>query len=193
MVRTLAVRVSYAGELGWELHHPIEMQNHLFDRLMGTDAAPAMVGSRAMNWLRQEKSYRAFASDLGRDATPFESGVDRFVDRDKDFRGKAALADRPVRSRCVTLLMDGPGEADGGAADPWGREALWHDGRVVGRLTSGGWSVTQGRRIGLGYVPDALATPGTRLEVRIMGALWPAEVVADSPHDPENARIRTDG
>jgi dimethylglycine dehydrogenase len=193
MVRTLAVRVSYAGELGWELHHPIEMQNHLFDRLMPADAAPSMIGSRAMNWLRQEKSYRAFASDLGRDATPFESGVDRFVDVTKDFRGKAALAERPVRSRCVTLLMDGPGEADGGAADPWGREALWKDGRVVGRLTSGGWSVTQCRRIGLGYLPEALAAPGSRVDVRIMGALWPAEVVADSPHDPRNARPRADG
>jgi dimethylglycine dehydrogenase len=193
MVRTLAVRVSYAGELGWELHHPVEMQNHLFDRLMATGAAPTMVGSRAMNWLRQEKSYRAFAADLGRDATPFESGVDRFVDMAKDFRGKAALAERPVRSRCVTLLMDGPEQADGGAADPWGREALWKDGRVVGRLTSGGWSVTRGRRIGLGYLPQALAAPGSRVAVRIMGALWPAEVVADSPHDPENRRLRADG
>ncbi|MFN3612964.1 MAG: FAD-dependent oxidoreductase [Rubrimonas sp.] len=192
-VRTLAIRVSYAGELGWELHHPIEMQNHLFDLLMAAPDAPKPVGSRAMNWLRLEKSYRAFAADLGRDATPFESGVDRFVCMDKDFRGRAALAERAVRSRCVTLLMEGPEAADGGAADPWGREALWRDGRVVGRLSSGGWSVTQGRRIGLGYLPEALAAPGTTVQVRIMGALWPAEVVADSPHDPENLRVRADG
>jgi dimethylglycine dehydrogenase len=188
MVPCLALRVSYAGELGWELHHPIEMQNALFDALMATDAAPTPVGSRAMNWLRQEKSYRAFGADLGRDASPLESGLDRFVDRAKDFRGRAAMEARGVRARCVTLAMDGPADAD-----PWGREALWAQGRVVGRLTSGGWSVTLARRIGLGYVPQEMAAPGTRLQVRIMGALWDAEVIADSPHDPANARLRADG
>jgi dimethylglycine dehydrogenase len=150
----------------------------------------SLVGARAQNWLRMEKSYRAFGSDLGRDATPLESGLERFVDETRDFRGKAAMQARGAAVRCVTLTMDGP-EGDG-AADPWGREALWADGKVVGRLTSGGWSVALGRRIGLGYVPAAIGAPGTRLQVRIMGDLWDAEVVADSPHDPNNARIRAD-
>ena len=77
-----AIRVAYTGELGWELHHPIEMQTYLWDQLMEAGAPHGLkpVGTRAQNWLRQEKSYRAFGTELGRDATPLESGLDRFVD-----------------------------------------------------------------------------------------------------------------
>ncbi|MEC9435303.1 MAG: FAD-dependent oxidoreductase [Pseudomonadota bacterium] len=190
MVPTMAIRVAYTGELGYELHHPIEMQNHLFDALIkaGEPHGLTLFGARAQNWLRQEKSYRAFGSDLGRDATPLESGLDRFVDADKDFRGKAAMQARGVRAKCVTVVMDGPE-----GADPWGREGLFAGGEVVGRLTSGGWSVSLGRRIGLGYVRPELAAPGTALKVRILGELFDAEVVEDSPHDPANARLRLDG
>ncbi|WP_339951129.1 FAD-dependent oxidoreductase [uncultured Albimonas sp.] len=193
MVPTMAIRVAYTGELGYELHHPIEMQTHLFDALVkaGEPHGMGFFGARAQNWMRLEKSYRAFGSDLGRDASPLESGLDRFVDLTKDFKGKAAMEARGVRSKCVTVLMDGPEGAL--AADPWGREGLFADGKVVGRLTSGGWSVALGRRIGLGYVTPELASPGTKLQVRILGDLYDAEVVEDSPHDPENARLRLDG
>ncbi|MGY6635492.1 MAG: GcvT family protein [Alkalilacustris sp.] len=185
-----ALRVAYTGELGWELHHPIEMQNYLFDRLMeaGEPLGLKLVGARAQNWLRQEKSYRAFGTELGRDATPLEAGLDRFVDRSRSFHGRAAMDETGIRSRCVTLLIDGPADAD-----PWGREAL-HDGDGrVGRLTSGGWSVTAGRSIAMGYVRPDRAAPGTRLQVRMQTRLWPAEVVADSPWDPDNRRLRADG
>ena len=187
MVPVTAVRVAYTGELGWELHHPMEMQLHLFDRLMEAGEAHGLklVGARAQNWLRQEKSYRAFGAELGRDASPIEAGLDRFVDPSKDFRGKDAMEARGVRASCVTLLVDGPSDAD-----PWGREALWHDGRVVGRLTSGGWSVAFGRSIAMGYVPPALARPGTRLRVRMLGDLWDAEVAPESPYDPRHERLR---
>ncbi|MBJ3762376.1 FAD-dependent oxidoreductase [Maribius pontilimi] len=190
MVPVTAIRVAYTGELGWELHHPMEMQNHLFDRLMeaGEDLDLQLVGARAQNWLRQEKSYRAFGTELGRDATPLEAGLDRFVDLDKDFHGKQAMLDKGIRSKCVTLLIDGPDDAD-----PWGREALLHDGEKIGRLTSGGYSVAFGKSIGMGYVPDALAVPGTKLKVRMFRALWDAEVTEDSPYDPSNAAIRKDG
>ncbi len=190
MVPVKAIRVAYTGELGWELHHPIEMQNHLFDLLEAAGAKHGMklCGARAMNWLRQEKSYRAFGSDLGRDATPLEAGLDRFVDLEKEFRGKAAMVATGARAKCVTLLIDGPADAD-----PWGREALLSGGEVVGRLTSGGYSVAFGKQIGLGYVRPALAAPGTRLEVRMLGALWPATVTEDSPYDPGNATIRANG
>ncbi|MFN3937324.1 MAG: FAD-dependent oxidoreductase [Gemmobacter sp.] len=189
MVPVRAIRVAYTGELGWELHHPIEMQNHLWDRLTDAGARHGMrlVGARAQNWLRQEKSYRAFGTELGRDATPLEAGLDRFVDLTKDFLGKDRMLATGIRARCVTVLIDGPDDAD-----PWGREALLHEGRKVGRLTSGGWSVVAGRQIGMGYVEPAFAEPGTSLQVRMLGKLWPAEVVADSPHDPTNARIRAD-
>ena len=187
MVPVTAIRVAYTGELGWELHHPMEMQNHLFDRLMEAGEAHGLrvVGARAQNWLRQEKSYRAFGTELGRDASPLESGLDRFVDRSKEFRGKDAMEARGVKACCVTLLIDGPPDAD-----PWGREALWHDGRVVGRLTSGGFSVAFGRSIAMGYVPPALAEPGTRLRVRMLGDLWDAEVAVECPYDPRQERLR---
>ncbi|MGB3554107.1 MAG: FAD-dependent oxidoreductase [Jannaschia sp.] len=186
-----AIRVAYTGELGWELHHPMEMQSYLFDRLMeaGEGHGLKLVGARAQNWLRQEKSYRAFGTELGRDATPLEAGLDRFVDLSKEFRGKEAMQALGIRSSCVTLLIDGPDDAD-----PWGREALYtEDGTRVGRLTSGGWSVAFGKSIGMGYVRPDLTAPGTRLKVRMQRRLWDAEVTVDSPHDPTNARIRVDG
>lgn len=185
-----AIRVAYTGELGWELHHPIEMQNYLWDQLMQAGAPHGMklVGARAQNWLRQEKSYRAFGTELGRDATPLEADLPRFVDLTKDFHGKAELEAKGVRSKCVTLLIDGPDDAD-----PWGREALYHGDTRVGRLTSGGYSVVFGKSIGMGYVTPDLAVTGTQLKVRMQDRLWNAEIVEDSPYDPRNEVIRKDG
>jgi len=185
-----AIRVAYTGELGWELHHPIEMQNYLWDQLMaaGVKHGMKLVGARAQNWLRQEKSYRAFGTELGRDATPLEADLPRFVDLEKDFHGKDKLVETGVRVKCCTLLIDGPEDAD-----PWGREALYDGDTRVGRLTSGGYSVHFGKSIGMGYVTPDLATPGTKLKVRMFGELWDAEVVQDSPYDPKNEVIRQDG
>ena len=185
-----AIRVAYTGELGWELHHPVEMGRYLWDLLVAAGAKHGMklVGARAQNWLRQEKSYRAFGTELGRDATPAEAGLDRFIDLSKDFRGKQAMLDTGIRAKCVTLLIDGPEDAD-----PWGKEALLSGGEKIGRLTSGGWSVAFGRQIGMGYVRPDLARPGTRLKVRMLRQEWDAVVTEDSPYDPTNARIRQDG
>ena len=185
-----AIRVAYTGELGWELHHPIEMQRYLWDQLLAAGAKHGMklVGARAQNWLRQEKSYRAFGTELGRDATPLEAGLDRFVDLSKDFQGKAAMLAVGIRSKCVTVLIDGPSDAD-----PWGKEALVVDGQKIGRLTSGGWSVGFGKQIGMGYVRADLAEVGTKMQVRMQRQLWDVVVVEDSPFDPSNARIRVDG
>ena len=93
-----------------------------------------------------------------------------------------------IRSKCVTLLIDGPKDCD-----PWGREALVVSGEKIGRLTSGGWSVAFGKQIGMGYVRPELAAVGTEMQVRIMRELWNAKVVEDSPFDTSNARIRIDG
>ena len=185
-----AIRVAYTGELGWELHHPMEMQNYLWDQLMiaGEKHGMKLVGGRAQNWLRQEKSYRAFGTELGRDATPLEADLPRFVDLSKDFHGKAKLEETGIRSKCVTLLIDGPADAD-----PWGREALYDGETRVGRLTSGGYSVAFEKSIGMGYVRPDLAVPGTKLKVRMQRQLWDAEIVEDSPYDPQNTVIRKDG
>ena len=94
-----------------------------------------------------------------------------------------------IRSRCVTVLIDGPDDAD-----PWGREALYDPkGNKVGRLTSGGWSVHFKKQIGIGYVTDDLQETGTALQMKMMNRLWPATVTEDSPYDPSNKRIRVDG
>ena len=186
-----AIRVAYTGELGWELHHPIEMQNYLFDLLekAGKKHGMKLVGARAQNWLRQEKSYRAFGNELGRDATPLEADLPRFVDLSKDFHGKAKLEETGVRVKCCTLLIDGPSDAD-----PWGREALYaEDGTRVGRLTSGGYSVAFEKSIGMGYVKPEHAVEGTKLKVKMQDKLWDAVVTCDSPYDPKNEVIRKDG
>ena len=185
-----AIRVAYTGELGWELHHPIEMQNYLFDLIekAGEKHGLKLVGARAQNWLRQEKSYRAFGTELGRDATPLEADLPRFVNLEKDFHGKEAMLATGIRAKCCTLLIDGPEDMD-----PWGREALFHDGEKVGRLTSGGYSVHFEKSIGMGYLPPALAVAGQKVQVKMQGQLWEAEVVEDSPYDPKNVNIRVDG
>ena len=186
-----AIRVAYTGELGWELHHPMEMQTYLFDLLerAGETHGMKLVGARAQNWLRQEKSYRAFGNELGRDATPLEADLPRFVDLEKAFRGKAKLIETGVRVKCCTLLIDGPEDAD-----PWGREALYTEsGERVGRLTSGGYSVAFGKSIGMGYVRPDLAVEGTRLRVKMFDRLRDATVTCDSPYDPKNETIRKDG
>ena len=93
-----------------------------------------------------------------------------------------------LRSKCVTLLIDGPRDAD-----PWGREAIYtKDGTRVGRLTSGGYSVIFEKSIGLGYVKPELSDVGTKLKVKILNELWDAEITEDSPYDPQNVVIRAD-
>ena len=186
-----AIRVAYTGELGWELHHPIEMQRYLWDLLMDAGAKHDMklVGARAQNWLRQEKSYRAFGNELGRDATPLEADLPRFIDMNKEFHGKAELKAIGVRSKCITVLIDGPDDAD-----PWGREALYlEDGTRVGRLTSGGYSVAFDQSIGMGYVRTDVAVEGQKLKVKMQDKLWDAVITCDSPYDPKNEVIRKDG
>ncbi|RBI73560.1 diguanylate cyclase [Roseovarius sp. TE539] len=185
-----AIRVAYTGELGWELHHPIEMQNYLFDLLekAGETHGMKLVGARAQGWLRQEKSYRAFGNELGRDATPLEADLPRFVDQSKEFLGKDAMNDIGVRFKCVTVLIDGPEDAD-----PWGSEVLYDGDTRVGRLTSGGYSVAFGKSIGMGYVTPEHAVEGKKLQVKILNSLWDAEITCDSPYDPKNEAIRIDG
>ena len=186
-----AMRVNYVGEFGWELHHPIEYQNHIFDALFeaGRDLGLKPFGIRAMDSMRYEKSYRMVGTEMSIEYSAYESGMGRFVREDKgDFLGREALvAARKAGARyaLVTLGVDGVTDADA-----LGNNALTKGGELVGRATGGGYGFRVDRSLALGMVPPDLAEPGTRLEIEILGRSYPATVVADSPFDPKNERLR---
>jgi dimethylglycine dehydrogenase len=181
-------RVSFAGELGWEIHAANADMPAIYDAVLAAGAKP--FGMFALNSLRIEKGYRAWKGDLSTDYTLFEGGLDRFVKLDKpeDFPGKAALLrerQQGSAKRFVTLTVDA-GEADA----PY-MSTIWHDGCVVGETTSGAWGYRVGQSIALGMVKTALAVPGTQLEVEIYGERRAATVQPDQPlWDPENERLR---
>ncbi|WP_370213363.1 FAD-dependent oxidoreductase [Roseovarius sp.] len=182
------IRVSFTGELGWEVHAANEDMQAIFDAILEAGAKP--FGMYALNSLRIEKGYRAWKGDLSTDYTLLEGGLERFVKLDKpqDFTGKAALLAEKQQGRkkgFVTLKVDA-GEADAPYMSP-----LWHKGEIVGETTSGAWGYRVGHSVALGMVRADLAVPGTELEVEIYGEKRPATVQEDQPMwDPEHARIR---
>ena len=184
---TLA-RVSYAGELGWEIHAHNEHMPVIHDMVLEGGARP--FGMWALDSLRLEKGYRAWKGDLSSDYTCLEGGLDRFLrlDKEQDFPGKAALLAeraRGVAKRFVTLIVDA------GAADAPYMSTLWHGDDVVGETTSGGWGYRVNASIALGMLRADLAAPGTELAVEIYGQRYRATVQPDRPlWDPENERLR---
>jgi dimethylglycine dehydrogenase len=186
------LRVNFVGSLGWELHFPIEYAHHLFEALFkaGEEFGIGMAGMRAMESLRMEKSYRMWGSDLTRDYTPFEAGLDRFVRLNKgDFVGKAALEKQlaeGVPHRFVTLEVHGVTDAD-----PLGNEPLFAaDGRMVGRATAGYYGHELQKSLAIGYIKPEFAEVGTELSIEILGERKRATVVVESPYDPANADLR---
>jgi dimethylglycine dehydrogenase len=186
------LRVNFVGSLGWELHFPIEYAHHLFEALFkaGEEFGIGMAGMRAMESLRMEKSYRMWGSDLTRDYTPFEAGLDRFVRLNKgDFVGKAALEKQlaeGVPHRFVTLEVHGVTDAD-----PLGNEPLFAaDGRMVGRATAGYYGHVLQKSLAIGYIKPEFAEVGTELSIEILGERKRATVVVESPYDPANADLR---
>ncbi|MCT8158867.1 FAD-dependent oxidoreductase [Pseudoruegeria sp. SHC-113] len=182
------VRVSFAGELGWEIHCAPEASPAIWDALTAAGAKP--FGMYALNSLRLEKGYRAWKGDLSTDYSLLEGGLDRFIKLDKpqDFPGKAALLaekQRGVAKRFATLIVDSP-EFDA----PY-MSNLWHGGEIVGETTSGGYGYRVEASVALAMLRADLCEPGTKLEVEIFGQRFPATVQEDAPlWDPENARIR---
>ena len=182
------LRVSFAGELGWEVHCNLPDAPAIWDAVTNAGATP--FGMYALDRLRLEKGYRAWKGDLSTDYTLLEGGLDRFVKLDKaaDFTGKAALLAQKqagVAKRFVTLIVDA------NDADAPYMSTLWHDGQVVGETTSGGWGYRVNASIALGMLRADLAVAGTELEVEIYGEKVKAVVQQDAPlWDPENARIR---
>jgi dimethylglycine dehydrogenase len=182
------VRVSFAGELGWEVHALNEHMPAIYAAILEAGAKP--FGMYALNSLRLEKGYRTWKGDLSTDYSLFEGGLERFVKLDKpqDFPGKAALQSEKQQGsakRFVTLLVDA------GACDAPYMSCLWSGDEIVGETTSGGWGYRVNASIALGVVRTDLAVPGTELQVEIYGEKFRAVVQEDQPlWDPENARIR---
>ncbi len=186
-----AMRINFVGDLGWEIHHPIEYQNRIFDMLVeaGEDHGLTMVGMRAMESLRIEKSYRMWGLDLTRDYTLLEAGLDRFVNFDKgEFTGRDALLqqkDAGVPLKFVTMEVSGLNDAD-----PHGNEPIYQEGRMVGRATSGVYGHYVGKSLSLAYVE---ADAAEELEIEVLGRRVPARIVGESPYDPESKSLRQDG
>jgi len=185
------VRVSFAGELGWEIHTKVEDTAAIFDAVWAAGQPHGLkpFGMFALNSLRVEKAYRAWKGDLSTDYTILQGGLERFVKWDKpDFTGKQALLaekQRGVAKRFVVLTVDA------GECDPPYMSTLWHDGKVVGETTSGVWGHRVDKCVALGMLRSELAEPGTRIEVEIFGQRFPAIVHGDGPvWDPKNERIR---
>ncbi len=184
----LLVRVSFAGELGWEIHASFKDMPAIYEAVLEAGARP--FGMYALNSLRMEKGYRAWKVDLSTDYTLLESGLERFVrfDKPQDFPGKAALLSEKQQGSAkgfVTLIV----EAEDCDA-PYMANIL-KDGEIVGEVMSGGWGYRIGASIALGLVRSGLTAPGTELEVEIYGRRCKAAVQPDQPlWDPENARLR---
>ena len=188
-----ALRVNYVGELGWELHHPIEYQNHIFDILeeAGKDYGLTQVGMRAMDAMRIEKSYRAWGPDLNRDYSPIEGGLGRMVDMNKDFLGKAGLEKRAAEGlKHHFAMVEIEGTTD---AHCLGNEAIYKGDQFIGRVSSGGYGHRLGRSFAMAFVKPEFIDVGTEFDVYILEKLHRAKVIADSPYDPNNEKLKSDG
>jgi dimethylglycine dehydrogenase len=186
-----ALRVNFVGELGWELHHPIEMQNTIFDRIMdaGAEFGIRPFGIRAMMAMAIEKSYRLIGRELSIEYAAFESGLARFVHPNKgQFLGRDALVrwrERGFNYRFVTMEVHDVTDADARGSEP-----VLLDGEMVGRATSGGYGWRTGKSLALAMVRPDLGETGTELTLSILGKPHRATVIAESPFDPENSRLR---
>ncbi len=187
-----ALRVNFIGELGWEIHHPIEMQNYIFDRLMeaGAEFEIKPFGIRAMTSMALEKSYKLIPRELSVEYSAFESGLDRFVSLKKPtFHGRDALLawqEQGSANRLVTMEVHGVTDADARGSEP-----IYHGDDVVGRVTSGGYGWRVGKSLALAMVRPDLAHVGAEFEIAILGVRHKATIIADSPFDPDNHALKS--
>ena len=186
-----AIRVNFVGELGWELHHPIEQQNTIFDLLMeaGAEFGIKPFGIRAMTAMSIEKSYRLIPRELSIEYNAYESGLDRFVKPNKgDFVGRDAVVrarENGLKWNFVTLEVH-----DVIDTDARGNEAIYRNGELIGRATSGTYGFRLQKSLALAMLRTEFSDLGTQVEIRILGKNHRATVIAESPYDPENEALR---
>jgi dimethylglycine dehydrogenase len=187
----IVVRVSFTGELGYEIYCPSEYERALFDELVaqGRDLSLRLAGSRALMSLRLEKSFPSWGLELSPDYTPMEPNLMRFVRLHKgDFIGRSAIAlkaETGPRERLATFVVD----AD--HVDCFGGEAVFRDGELVGYVTSGGFGHTVGDSLALGYVRTAAYQADASYEIEILGSRRPAVLAARPRFDADGTRMRS--
>ncbi|MEV6654627.1 FAD-dependent oxidoreductase [Streptomyces sp. NPDC051219] len=187
-VPVTALRLSYVGELGWELYTSADLGARLWDTLWeaGRELGAIAAGRSAFNSLRLEKGYRAWGQDMTAEDSPYEAGLGFAVRTDKgEFTGRAALERRPVARRLVSLTLDDP------AAVVLGKEPVYAGGEPVGHVTSAGYGYSVGRCVAYAWLPVPAAAPGTAVHVEYFGEKVPATVAAEPLFDPEMSRIRS--
>ncbi|MEM7140109.1 MAG: FAD-dependent oxidoreductase [Actinomycetota bacterium] len=188
-----ALRVSYVGELGWELHFPIEQMEPLYDAIVAAGEPHGLVhfGSYAMNVMRIEKGYKAWGSELTTEITPIEARIERFVDFEGDFIGKDATIARRDQGEPLSMVLVYC-EIDDGPSDLLGNEpAYGSDGEVMGIGTSGAFGHSVGKSLGFVYVHPDYEEPGSTFELDMLGTRRTATVLADPAYDPANAALRS--
>ncbi|WP_407285550.1 FAD-dependent oxidoreductase [Streptomyces sp. BP-8] len=184
-VPVTAMRLSYVGELGWELYTTADLGLRLWDTLWeaGRGLGVIAAGRSAFNSLRLEKGYRAWGADMTAEHDPYEAGVGFAVRADKEFVGRAALdANRPLTRKLTALLLDDP------AANVLGKEPVYLDGVPAGYVTSASYGYTLGRCVAYAWLPP-LAT-GTGVHIEYFGEKVPATVAEEPLFDPKMTRIR---
>jgi dimethylglycine dehydrogenase len=191
MIPALVGRVSFTGDLGYEIWVTSDYQRALFDLLTeaGEEFGLKNFGGRALHSMRLEKGFGTWAREFRPIYGPDEAGLGRFVGMKKsDFVGREAVVkareDGGGKLRLVNFVV----EADG--ADAIGDEPVWHDGKVVGWVTSGGYGHSVGKSLALGYVPKEIASAIDGFEIEIIGERRPAVCVEGAPFDPEGGRMR---
>ncbi|MDO8353284.1 MAG: FAD-dependent oxidoreductase [Aestuariivirga sp.] len=188
-----ALRVNFVGELGFEFHHPIEQQVALFDLLMeaGREFGIRPYGIKAMSSLSIEKSYRLVPRELSIEYSAYESGLDRFVHPNKgQFLGRDALVagrEKGLNWNFVTMEVHGVTDVD---SDTRGSEPIYSKGKLVGRATNGGFGWRVNKSLALGMVRPEFATLDTELEIKILDKTFKASVIAESPYDADNLKLR---
>jgi len=184
------LRMTYVGELGWELHVPRAGMQAVFDALMkaGAPHGLSLFGTYAMNSLRMEKSYRGWGSELTAEIDMFEASMERFIRLDKPvFTGKAASLSRKQAGERMKLVYMSVDNTD---SDCMGNEPVYRNGKVVGVTTSGAFGHATGKSLAFAYVPPDATAEGTAFEVMVFGEMRKARIIPESIWDPENARIR---
>ncbi|MCP3675772.1 MAG: FAD-dependent oxidoreductase [Gammaproteobacteria bacterium] len=191
MAPCTAIRMNFVGELGWEIHHPIEYQNHIFDALMkeGLDLGIKPFGIRAMESMRIEKSYRLVGTEISVEYSPYESALDRFIHTDKgEFIGRKALVEKHEQGeKNIFVTMEVHDVVD---ADALGNNPIYAKGKIVGRATGGAYGFRVEKSLALGLVAVECSSIGTELEMDILGRMHKVTVVTESPYDPEQKILR---